>query len=305
MTTRTVLDAQVNLTLSHITTSVAGCTMYLLPSRDMPLYFQWGTIFCMTWSPMSKPSIWNCGDGFFFWRLCFCPWAPLRIRESWELWWLHEREDPLYHGYHSCLRPCISKDMSIKMHAGYPGKKFPSPEAQRQVSVSSQYSSSTTRRRAMISEDGPFIQTRYSLRRWWNPGWVGVIERSLHQRTNLMFGPVVTTEAHLAFSGSGAHSNDTAEMTAMIEPLSFLGLRGPVAQDEEPCFLWFQTRCWSLSGHDPSLTHMQVALACQRSMICAQHRLRLTVQHVYGDTGNLGNECAGHAAGLVTSHNVS
>ena len=31
-------------------------------------------------------------------------------------------------------------------------------------------------------------------------------------------------------------------------------------------------------------THVQLALACQRSMICAQHRLRLTMQHVYGHT---------------------
>ena len=44
----------------------------------------------------------------------------------------------------------------------------------------------------------------------------------------VMFGPVVTTEAHLAFSGARTHSNNTAEMTAMIEALSFLGPHGPV-----------------------------------------------------------------------------
>ena len=42
-----------------------------------------------------------------------------------------------------------------------------------------------------------------------------------------MFGPVVTTEAHLAFSSARTHSNNTAEMTAMVEALSFLG---PVAR---------------------------------------------------------------------------
>ena len=56
-------------------------------------------------------------------------------------------------------------------------------------------------------------------------------------------------------------------------------------------------------------THVQLALACQRSMLCAQHRLRLTMQHVYGHTGNLGSECADHAAalgslGLISSRNV-
>ena len=35
MTTRVVLDAQMNLTLSHVTTSVPGCTTYFLPSGEM------------------------------------------------------------------------------------------------------------------------------------------------------------------------------------------------------------------------------------------------------------------------------
>ena len=65
-------------------------------------------------------------------------------------------------------------------------------------------------------------------------GW-GVISRSLHRRIDIMFGPVVTTEAHLAFSGARTHSNNTAEMTAMIEALSFLGPQGPVARDEQSC----------------------------------------------------------------------
>ena len=50
-----------------------------------------------------------------------------------------------------------------------------------------------------------------------------------------MFGPVVTTEAHLAFSGARIHSNNTTEMTAMIEAFSFLGPHGPVARDVESC----------------------------------------------------------------------
>ena len=36
-------------------------------------------------------------------------------------------------------------------------------------------------------------------------------------------------------------------------------------------------------------THVQLALACQQSMIFAQRKLRLTMQHVYGHSGNLGN----------------
>ena len=63
-------------------------------------------------------------------------------------------------------------------------------------------------------------------------GWC-VVSRSPHGRIYVMFGPVVTTEAHVAFSGAGTHSNNTAEMTAMIEALSFLGPRGPVNPDEQ------------------------------------------------------------------------
>ena len=42
-------------------------------------------------------------------------------------------------------------------------------------------------------------------------GW-GVISRSPHGRIYVMFGLVVTTEAHLAFSGARTHSNNTAEI---------------------------------------------------------------------------------------------
>ena len=34
-------------------------------------------------------------------------------------------------------------------------------------------------------------------------------------------------------------------------------------------------------------------------MIFDQRKLRLTVQHVYGHSGNLGKECADHAVALV------
>ena len=65
LTTRVVLDAQMNLTLSHITTSVPSRTTYLSPSGDMLLHFHKETIFCMACSLCVnvKPSIWDCGDG--------------------------------------------------------------------------------------------------------------------------------------------------------------------------------------------------------------------------------------------------
>ena len=141
-------------------------------------------------------------------------------------------------------------------------------------------------------------------------GWV-VISRSPHGRIDVMFGPVVTTEAHLAFSGARTHSNNTAAMTAMIEALSFLGPRGPVTHDVQSCIYYDSMHAAGISlGTIQARTHVQLVLACQQSMIRAEHRLRLTMQHVYGHGVNLGNECADHAAalgtfGLTSSHNVA
>ena len=113
-----------------------------------------------------------------------------------------------------------------------------------------------------------------------------------------MFGPVVTTEAHIAFSGARAHSNNTAEMTAMSEALSFHGPHGPVAQDEQSCINYDSLHAAGIClGTIQARTHVQLALACQRFMISAQRKLRLTM---YGRSAILDNECADHAAALGT-----
>ena len=133
----------------------------------------------------------------------------------------------------------------------------------------------------------------------------GVISRSPHGRTDVMFGLVVTTEAPLAFSCARIHSNNTAEMTAMFGALSFLGPRGLVALDE-------QSRIYFDSMHAAGIClgtilarpHVQLALACQQSTIRAQHRLRLNMQHVSGHGGNLGNECADHVKGMYPAPDI-
>ena len=47
-------------------------------------------------------------------------------------------------------------------------------------------------------------------------------------------------------------------------------------------------------------THVQLTLACEQSMIRAQHRLRFTMQHVYVHGGIWSNQCADPAAALGT-----
>ena len=139
----------------------------------------------------------------------------------------------------------------------------------------------------------------------------GVISRFSRGQIYVMFGPVISIEAHLAFSGARPHSNNTAEITAMIEAFSFLGPRGPVTHDE-------RSRIFDDSIHAAGIclgtiqarTHVQLAFACQQSVIRVQHRLRFTMQHVCSHGGNLGNECADHAAalgtyGLISGHNVT
>ena len=124
----------------------------------------------------------------------------------------------------------------------------------------------------MISEDGPFctdggtrVENGESFAGW------GVIARSLDGRIDVMFGPVIMTEAHPAFTGARTHSDNTAEISTMTEALSFLGLRGLVARDVESCVYYDSKHAAGVSlGTIQARTHVQLALACQRSMLCAQ-----------------------------------
>ena len=136
-------------------------------------------------------------------------------------------------------------------------------------------------------------------------GW-GVISRTPHGRIDVMFGPVVTTEAQLAFSGARIHSNNTAEMTALIKHCLFLVLvvQSPVMSSRVFVTILCTLLVCICLGTIQARTHVQLAFAR------AQRRLRLTMQHVYGHSGNLGNECADHAAalgtfGLISNHNVA
>ena len=64
----------------------------------------------------------------------------------------------------------------------------------------------------------------------------GAVARSLHGKMHVMFGQVITTEAHLAFAGARVHFNCTVEVSAIVEALFFLGLPGPVAREACSCF---------------------------------------------------------------------
>ena len=141
-------------------------------------------------------------------------------------------------------------------------------------------------------------------------GW-GVIARSHHGRIHVMFGPVITTDSCLALAGARTHSNNTAEMTAMIEALSLLGPHGPIARATHSLFFDDSKHAaGAYLGTILARTHVQLRLYCQKLLLKLQHRQRFTMQHVYSHAENLGNECADHAAalgafGLVSNHNLS
>ena len=126
-----------------------------------------------------------------------------------------------------------------------------------------------------------------------------------------MFCPVVTTEAHLAYVGARTHSIKTAELSSMIEALSFFGPSGTVARDAGFCiFYGFKHAAGVCLGTIRARTHVQLGLSCQRLFLKVQLRQRFTMQHVNSHAENLGNECADHAAalgafGLVSNHNHS
>ena len=100
-----------------------------------------------------------------------------------------------------------------------------------------------------------------------------------------MFGPVVTTEAHLAHAGARTHSNNTAEMSAIVEALSFLGPRGPVACDACSCVFYDSKHAASVClGTIYARTHVQLGLSCQQ-LLKVPRRARFTMQHVYSHQG--------------------
>ena len=65
-------------------------------------------------------------------------------------------------------------------------------------------------------------------------------------------------------------ANNTAEMTAMVEALYFLGPRGSVARNEEACIFYDSKHAAGVClGRIQARSHVQLALACQRSTLCA------------------------------------
>ena len=123
-------------------------------------------------------------------------------------------------------------------------------------------------------------------------------------------GKGITTEAHLAYAETRIHSNNTAELSNIVEALSFLGRHGSVARVSHSCIVYDSKHAASIClGTVESRANVHLGLTCQRLLLQIHLTSRFTVQRIYSHAQNLGNECADHAAalgifGLVSNHNV-
>ena len=89
-----------------------------------------------------------------------------------------------------------------------------------------------------------------------------------------MFGPVITTENHIAFSGARTHSN---------EALSSLWSRGLDARDTSSCIYYDSKHAAGVClGTVQARTHVQLSNACRQLIAKRPARGRLTTQHVHG-----------------------
>ena len=129
-------------------------------------------------------------------------------------------------------------------------------------------------------------------------GWRAVV-RSPDGRLYVMFGRVVTTEAHLAYAGARLHTNNTAELSSIIEALSFWEPAGPVSRGSQACIFYDSKHAAdTCMGMIQARTNVPLGLLSQQLLLQAQLRLRITMQYVYSHGQNVGNECADRAAAL-------
>ena len=139
-------------------------------------------------------------------------------------------------------------------------------------------------------------------------GW-GAVARSPDGRLYIFFGPIIATEAHLAYARAGLHSNNTAEFSSIIEALSFLGPNGPVARDSQACIFYDSKHAASIClGTIQSRAKVPLGFTCQRLLLQTQLRLRFfCAAHLQSCAESW--TCADHAAvlgahGLVSNQNT-
>ena len=101
-------------------------------------------------------------------------------------------------------------------------------------------------------------------------------------------------------AGARLHSNNT-ELSIIIEALSFLWPKGPVARDSQACIFYESRHAASIClGTVQTRANVLLELTCQHLLLQIQLKLRITVQHIY----SLAMLAALGAYGLVSKQNM-
>ena len=224
--------------------------------------------------------------------------SPSQYGQSRKLRGLHGRENPPFDCYHSNIRPCVPVPTAwLDARSTLLTKGFACRLSKPNIRIFPTLEPLRVKK-ATILKDGLFVLMEELASLRVKPQLVGsAVARSPDGRLFIMFGPVITTEAHLAYAGARLHSNNTAELSSIIEALSFLGPKGPCCPRFASLYLLrFQARGQHLLGVRSNHVRMSPwMLTSQRLLLQVQLRLRITVQHIYSHAQNLGNECADHA----------
>ena len=155
---------------------------------------------------------------------------------------LHGRKNSIHDCNHSNIRPCVSVNLPGRTsHCG-------SPPAHLQPKAKYHHLHPTRERCndfhcwATLETPSPDGET--------SAAWVLSL---VHLMEGFMscLAPVITTEAHLERAGSGIHSNNTAELSSVVEAFSLLGRHGPVARDSRSCIFYDSKHRQYLLGHSP------------------------------------------------------
>ena len=139
---------------------------------------------------------------------------------------------------------------------------------------------------------------------------MGRRRHSPHGRLYIMFGPVITSQAHSAYAGARLHSNNTAALSSIVEVLSFLGPHGPVARDSQACIFHDSRQAASIClGTVQSRANVALGLTRQRVLLHIQFYDLLSttsfvVHRILGMSVQTMHAAAFGTFGLVSNQNI-
>ena len=257
---RAALDAQMDLTHSLIFTCALACSIFEILYGDWLIYVRGESIFYMIWllKNSCEHPVW-CHSNGPHWCLCSCPLStPSKYQESWGHWWLHGKKNQINDSSYSCLCSHIPGDMTPhKTQACNRATQFSftNLKASCPHHPNARFS---THEKAMIVVDGQFFG------RWMHD----LLMERLISWLALLLPPTLILPFHVPKFIPAT----LLKCFQCWRHWIFLVLVVRLLVMCKRVFIFeFQTADVCL-GVTQSRTHVQLALACQRSMLFAQFR---------------------------------